>query len=306
MTRKTLRSGVVVEVADDVDVPPPQGRPPLRQKPKAASPLAGRSNERTSAPRKPEPPPMPPPAPSVEVQMVGVTSEAILQELIVSRGLTSAFHKACAAKAAKALARDHPRDASAWLELLPLAARVDASGRTVSASAVKQRLLELVMNAKAADATELRRRVARGEALCERERLELRLAELDEGGDEQAAEAISTSAGAVAAGAAGALPAARPPSIEGASSDQVEGAPSNAERVITPSIGDIVPPGERSDGPPGAPLRQARPPTILDVKPEPVAPTPRETVAEEWDRSPGGQAYHAWRRAHPDEDVLVW
>jgi hypothetical protein len=50
---------------------------------------------------------------------------------------------------------------------------------------------------------------------------------------------------------------------------------------------------------------------VIDATPVPAAPpatppTPRATVAEEWDRSPSGQAWHEWCRTHPDYDVLLW
>jgi hypothetical protein len=262
MTRKTLRTGVVVEVADDVDVPLPQARPAVRQ---------------TS---KPEPPPVPPPVPSVEVQMEGVSSESILQELIATRCLQSRFHRAVAAKAAQALARNSPRDALAWFELLPPAGRVDASGRSMAAEAARKWLRELVLNAVAADRVELRRRAEKGEALSERERLQLRLAELDEGGasPEPAALAVAVEPVPVAAAVA------------------------PAPKVITPSIGDIVPLSERTDRPPDPPLRQAKPPVVIDNPPQPVGDPTREG---EWDRSENGAKWRAFRERHGDIDYLL-
>jgi hypothetical protein len=203
--------------------------------------------------------------------MAGVTSEAILAELIGSRGLTSAFHKACAAKAAKALARDHPRDASAWLELLPSAGRV--AERVVSAHDAKQRLLELVMNAQAADQVEEAREV---DALRAEN---ARLRGLVD------AVAVDRAAG-VAAGGTLARPSPTP----------------EVERVITPSIGDICPPGERSDGPPGAPLRQAKPPVVIDQVPAPAPVAGDPTREGEWDRSENAAKWREYRRTHGDMD----
>jgi len=257
--------------------PPPQARPPTRQKPKAAGSGADPSIKRASAPRKAEPPPAPAPAPvpSVEEQMEGVTSESILAELIGSRGLTSAFHRACAAKAARALARDHPRDASAWLELLPTATRV--AERVVSANDAKQRLLELVMNAQAADAVEEQREVDVLRAENARLRAGLGAVAID-----RAAE--------VAAGGTLARPSPIP----------------EVERVITPT--DIMPPCERSDGPPGPPLREAKPPTVIDVVPAPQPPPNIPTRAGdptregEWDRSENAAKWREYRRTHGDMD----
>jgi len=244
--------------------PPPQRGPAVRRKPPRAAERRvarkGAPARRVKAAPTSEPPaPQPPVSTSVEVQMLGVSSESILQELVASRGLTSRFHRACAAKAAQALARNSPRDAMAWLELLPPAGRVDASGRTVGAQEARDKLWELYLNAVAADQIEEQKEVDR-----------LR---------EENAALRAQLVGAPL---------------------QVEGAPNanrdslSTERTITPSIGDITPPGERTDKPPDPPLREAKPPTVIDVKPVP------------WDETPSGKAYHEWMRTHPDWDVLCW
>jgi len=191
--------------------------------------------------------------------MVGVSAESILQELVNTRGLTSRFHRAVAAKASQALAKNSPRDAMAWLELLPAAGRVDAAGRNVSAEQARERLFELVTNAVAADEIEEQREVDKLRA----ENAALRA---------QIGQPVAVDRAAVVA---------------------VSGTDTRPS-PITPSIGDIVPPGERTDKPPDPPLREPKPPVVIDAKPVP------------WDQTPSGRAYHDWIRTHPDWDVLCW
>jgi hypothetical protein len=237
-----------------------------------------------AATKQAEPPPAPPPTvPSVEEQMQGVSSESILAELIASRCLRSAFHKACAAKAAKALARDHPRDASAWLELLPPPMRVDASGRTVSGEAARSRLLELVMNAQAADAVEEQREVER----LQRENAELRA--------RLGAVAVDRAAGVADVGTA-----SRPSPTPATPELVVAPVP----RLITPTEADIIPPSElgvpRPAYPDDAKAQARRNAPVIDNPPQPVAGDP--TRADEWDRSENAARWREYRRTHGDMD----
>jgi hypothetical protein len=243
-------------------------------------------------------------APSIQEQMEGVSGESILQELIKTRGLQSDFHKAVAAKAADALARESPRDATAWLELLPQV-RIDASGRSMGAQAARDQLFELVTNAIAADMHDLRRRAEKGERLSEADALRLRLAEIDEGAPERAVAppvplpglgAATLPAGAetapLAAGATGAQPV-----VEAVRAR-------TGPKVLTPSIGDIVPPGERTDKPPDPPLRQAKPPVVIDNPPQPRPADPTKTGG--FDASEHGRLWREYCRTHPEYDVLIW
>jgi hypothetical protein len=213
----------------------------------------------------------PQPVPPAEVQMVGVTSEAILAELIASRGLVSALHKAIAFKAASALVSNNPRNAEAWLALLPPITR-SSSGERHSESGVRERVLQLIENHIEADRIEE----------AEREVTEL--------------EALRQEVAALRA-RLGEQPGGAP-----ALTDQA--------KTITPSLGDIMPPSEnanlaRSSRAPVGPDDRP-PPVVLDLTPEPAPPppAPRPTVPEEWDASPSGQAFRAWRDAGGMIDYL--
>jgi hypothetical protein len=271
---KVLRNGSVVEVVE-VDEPSPKcgpGRP--RKQPTRKDRLVHQRADQQ-------------PAPPVEVQMEGVSSEAILAELIRTRNLVSAFHKAIAHKAANALARDNPRSAVAWLELLPPAERVDASGRTVSAQQARKRLYELVMNAVAADQIEKKIEEQR-----EVERLRLEVAELRARLSEPSTLARTDQA---------------VPQQGGALSSPAGSAPS----PIDVPTSAILPPGENPDLPQNQRMgsypddAKRKPPVVIDATPAPARA--RETVSGEWDRSPSGRAWHEWRRTHGDDyyDVLL-
>jgi hypothetical protein len=263
--RKAAVERVIVH---DVPLPPERGAHSAR-KPNGAAGVASRVKSRPRAaplpepqadvrPPTPEPPPAPPPVPSIEAQMQDVTGESILQELVTTRGLTSRFHRAVAAKASSALARNSPRDAMAWLELLPPAGRVDASGRTVSADQARDHLWQLFLNAQAADQIEERKAIDKLRE--ENASLRARLGEA-------------------------------PPQVE----PPVNLSVSDKSKPITPSLGDIVPWSERTDRPPDPPLREPKPPVVIDATPVPT-----------WDDTPGGKAYHEWIARNPDWDVLCW
>src|SRR5260370_40417340 len=81
------------------------GRPRIGAQPLTAAERSRRARERKRQAR---------PAPPINEQMTGVTVEAILAELIASRGLVTALHKSIAFKVSKALVRDNARTAEAW------------------------------------------------------------------------------------------------------------------------------------------------------------------------------------------------
>jgi hypothetical protein len=121
------------------------------------------------------------PAPPIETQMAGVTKEAVLADLIESRGLTSPLHKSIAAKIADAFVRDDPNTASRWMDFLPPMRAETGGPPTVSASGARKRVLELILNRIGADRIERAARVeAHDPTLTEREMLQFRIDQIDE------------------------------------------------------------------------------------------------------------------------------
>jgi len=223
-------------------------------------------------------------------------AETVFDSLCEAHRIETAHGRALAWRIANALVSggtNNLSEAVKAIALLPPAKVQTRAERTISAQAAKQRLGELIENNRRADHVELARRVRRGEPLSAVEAATLRLYEAE----------------AVEAGRE-----VEPVKVESAvASTMVAVAPMDAadavvhacttERVITPPTGDIVPPGERTDRPPDPPLREPKPPTVIDVK---AVPVPASPTGPNWDASENAAKWRAWRERNPDADVLLW
>jgi hypothetical protein len=226
----------------EVSRPPKGGRPPIGDKAMTAT---ERSRRRRAKPRPIK------------------SSDEIFQALVAQRNLFSAFDRALATQITNALVDGDLAEAVRALQYLPPVIRADVTTPVPSAVEAREKLWQLVLNAKEADEVE---------EASEVERLRLEVAELRRrlGG---------------------------PAPDQAAKAKHVLHSPEGDTKVIDPPTSAILPPSENSHLPQNArpaPGRYDAPkpvPPVIDVKPEPV---PRPTVPDEWDRSANGQAWREW------------
>jgi hypothetical protein len=186
------------------------------------------------------------------------SSDEIYAALVEQRNLTSAFDRALAMEVVDALVRGDLAEAVRALALLPTpAVRVETS-RTVSASDAKERLLELVLNAIAADQFE---------------------ADQADQGDLQAARARIASLEDEVKHLRGVKPRRLP-------------APSE-KPVARKSDADTTAANFQVTGK----SKSAAAKPAADPAPAASAPSPPSPPSQSWDASPGGQAWHQWRAA---------
>jgi hypothetical protein len=192
---------------------------------------------------------------------VPVTAKEILSSLIESRNINSAFDRALALSIVNSVCGGDLASAVRGLALLPPATRTE-TGEVIGASAVRAKVLQMVLNAVASDETEQ----------VERDTKEL---------DQLRAEVAD-----LRRRLAGGAP------VEG---DQASTAVST-ERVVVPTTGNIMTRGEWEGVPPmrGTPLRE---PVTIDAKAEPAPAPPAPTVAGRWDESEHGRLFREWRAA---------
>jgi hypothetical protein len=212
---------------------------------------------------------------AVNINGTPVTAREVLSSLIESRNITTPFSKALAVSVVNAVCSGDLANAVKALAMLPPVTRGEVSATTMSAEHARERLLELVLNACAADQFEAEQVEKREVAALKAEVAELRR-RLGEPSNDQAAKRDYS---------------------------HVLTVPGDAPKTITPSLGDIVPPREQSDNPQNMrPPKYDSPkpaPPVIDATPVPTAP-PSPTVPGQWDQSPSGQAWHEWRRNNPD------
>ena len=222
--------------------------------------------------------------------------DQVFASLIEAHGVETAHGRAVAWRAAQALVEggvSNLSEAVKALSLLPAPRVQTRAERTISADAVKAKLMEAVMNEKAADHAELCRRADRGERLSEVELASARLYEAElraEGREVEHVEPVE------------------PPQIEQAVAvDRAAevaalGTGARPSPIDVPT-GDIVPPGERDD----LPANQRMHPGADDAKAQAKRNAPViDATPVPWDETPSGKAYHEWVRTHPDWDVLLW
>jgi hypothetical protein len=192
-------------------------------------------------------------------------SERVLADICLRHNLRTDTDRVVAMKAVAALGKDSLLYAK-LIELLPPPINADVSSPVVTPSAARERLLELVLNACAADRFEAEQ-IEQSEVTA----LRAEVAELRRRLGEQPN---------------GKYTFLLPP----------EGEP----KAITPSIGDITPPGERTDVGVAPPKYDPppKPPPVIDATPTPTAP-PSPTQAGRWDESASGKAWHEWRERNP-------
>jgi len=191
------------------------GRPRLGDKPLTPAERSRRARARRKQQTKPETPP------STEA-----TAEQVLAALVQSRRIVSHFDKLLAVRAVNALMSGKIVEGVKCLEHLPAPVRSEASTPALGEHSARERVLQLIQAAIAADKVELAQRAERGEQLSERDQLRLRLAQLDEQppdeqpGEEAEVEELRRQNVELRRLLAGAEPT------------------SGTARVITPSIGD--------------------------------------------------------------------
>jgi hypothetical protein len=263
--------------------PATKGRPRL-----GAAPLSqAERSRRARARRKAQPQPV-------------KDSAELFRDLCARRGVVAAFDRALAMECVNALADGRLSEALKAMDALPPVVRTESSSLSSGMSAVKQHFLQLIQNAIAGDRLELARRAERGDELSERERLLLRLHELDEPPPDEADAPTDevTALRLEVAQLRARLGEAPPPQIESAPALTAQ---TDQPKVITPSVGDITPPSEFGVVRTGA----QRPPMSadfarykpgarkppLDLKAEPAAaPAPRS-----WDETEDAARWREWR-----------
>jgi len=197
------------------------------------------------------------------------TAEEVLESLIQSRAISAPFDRLLALRIVNAAISGKLSDVK-LLDHLPPPIRADVSSPVVTASAAKAKLLELVLNAQAADKVEAEQ-VEQSEVTA----LRVEVAELRRRLGE---------------------PCGREPRALVMSSGDT--------KVLTPPLGDIVPPREQTDNPAnmrGPKYDLPKPPVVIDAKPEP-APSP--TVPGQWDASDHGRMWREYRALHGDDYLL--
>jgi hypothetical protein len=107
-----------------------------------------------------------------------VTPQEVLQSLIQSRGITSHFDRLLAVRAVAALVQGKLAEGVRALECLPPPRHLDDEGKPTTAGDAKARVLQMILNAIAADDEDRRLRIERGEA-SEADLLRARLAEVE-------------------------------------------------------------------------------------------------------------------------------
>jgi hypothetical protein len=222
-------------------------------------------------------------------------SARVLADLCLSRNLRSDTDKVLAMKAVSALSANNAALYVKLVELLPPARSVEAS--THGTSTLKERFLQAVMNAVAADQQELASRAERGE-LSEHDRLQLQINQIDQ-------QALG-------------LPDADKP----AAVEPVQ--PTERERVLLAEIerlrakcGEAPPPPPPPSDHAANPRRltpaddwNTKPVTVLDIKPtvldtraepeKPPEPAPSPQTPGQWDQSDNAAKWRAWRDAGND------
>jgi hypothetical protein len=109
------------------------------------------------------------------------SSDEIFDALVAQRNLTSAFDRALATQITNSLVDGDLAEAVRALQHLPPIVRADPGSPTVSVSAARQKVLELLLNRISADRIERAARVeARDPTLTEREMLQFRIDQIDE------------------------------------------------------------------------------------------------------------------------------
>jgi hypothetical protein len=93
-----------------------------------------------------------------------VTPQEVLQSLIQSRGITSHFDRLLAVRAVAALVQGKLAEGVRALECLPPPRHLDDEGKPTTAGDAKARVLQMILNAIAADDEDRRLRIERGEA----------------------------------------------------------------------------------------------------------------------------------------------
>jgi hypothetical protein len=204
------------------------------------------------------------------------SAEQLFEDVCQERGITSAFDRVLAQEAVNALIEGDLPTVLKALSHLPAPRAAAVSRSTTSASAVREKVMSMILGAVAADAEERRLRISRGEG-SEADLLRARLAEIERplpAPDEPDDEVVQLRAEVERLRL----------QLSGAPADQVTTA-LLTERVTTPS--EVVPPGEWRGvprpvygTPPGeGPILEHEP-----TKPEaaPSAPlTPAEAAARE-------------------------
>jgi hypothetical protein len=199
-----------------------------------------------------------------------------LTALISSRRIVNRFDQMLAVRTINALAEGKIVEVIKLLDALPQPYRAEAVAATaVSATDAKERLLELVLNACAADRFEAEQ-VEQTEITA----LRAEVAELRRRLGEQ-------------------------PNVDCSLHLPPEGEP----KTITPSTGDILPPSENSHlpqnarAPVGADDAKYKPGRNTIIEHEPVKPAPSPTPMpppQNWDETENGRAWNEWRRNNPD------
>jgi hypothetical protein len=275
------------------------GRPRLGDTPLTAAERSRRARARRAKP--------------VVEQMKGVTKASVLADLIRERQLTTPLHKAVAAKFADAFVANDPIAAGKWLDLLP-PVRSAPTSPGHSTSSARQRLFQLVMNARAADLHELAARAERGEELSEADRLRLRLAQLEQlAPTAELEDHPAAQSGALAEALArieqledearhlrGTKPRRLPPPSEKplkpvTKSARAESAKPAADPAPKqPANWDACVNGlwRPPTAAPAATARPVSPPPSSSPPPPSSSPPPQS-----WDESPGGVAWNTWRNS---------
>jgi hypothetical protein len=234
------------------------------------------------------------PTPTAEPMMTAV--DQVFESLVEAHRLETAHHRALAWRIANALTEggaNNLSEAIRGMSLLPVATVRTKAERSISASAVRQRLTELIENNRVAYRTELGERVRRGDALSKVEfhALQMLVAEAEEAGVE--VERLEAQQPAVSAPNAAVAAMAVPGEAA-------------TPKVITPT--DIQPPCERGVPRPNyaddakAAARRTAP--VIDNPPQPQPP-PDGTKPGQWDCTEDAAKWRAWRERYGDIDYLL-